>query len=85
MAPRLSELAVPLTPFGAEKIPTCSARSGILLLGVGVGVGIGLLVAPASGEEMRADITPKVSDLGDEVRERTGKKPQGAAIGTYDE
>ena len=59
-------------------------RVGILLLGVGVGVGIGLLIAPASGEETRADITAKVSDLGDKVRERTGKKPQGAT-GTYDE
>jgi hypothetical protein len=32
-------------------------RVGVLLLGVGVGVGIGLLIAPASGEETRADIT----------------------------
>ena len=48
-------------------------RVGVLLLGVGVGVGIGLLIAPASGEETRADITAKVSDLGDKVRERTGK------------
>jgi hypothetical protein len=59
-------------------------RVGVLLFGVGVGVGIGLLIAPASGEETRADITAKVSDLGDKVRERTGKKPQGAT-GTYDE
>jgi hypothetical protein len=57
---------------------------GILLLGVGVGVGIGLLIAPASGEETRADITTKVSDLGDKVRERTVKKPQGTT-GTHDE
>jgi hypothetical protein len=59
-------------------------KVGVLLLGVGVGVGIGLLIAPASGEETRADITAKVSDLGDRVRERTGKKPQGAT-GTYGE
>jgi len=59
-------------------------KVGVLLLGVGVGVGIGLLIAPASGEETRADITAKVSDLGDKVRERTGKKPQ-AATGTYGE
>ena len=55
---------------------------GILLLGVGVGSG--LLIAPASGEETRADITTKVSDLGDNVRERTVKKPQGTT-GTHDE
>ena len=57
-------------------------RVGALLIGVGVGVGVGLLVAPASGEKTRADITDKVSDFGDKVRERTAKKPQGAT-GTY--
>jgi gas vesicle protein len=55
-----------------------------LLIGVGVGVGIGLLIAPASGDSTRADITDKVSDFADKVRERTGKKPQGAT-GTYGE
>jgi hypothetical protein len=54
---------------------------GALLIGVGVGVGVGLLIAPASGESTRADITDKVSDFGDKVRERTGKKAQ-AATGT---
>jgi gas vesicle protein len=49
-----------------------------LLMGVGIGVGIGLLVAPAAGEETRADIADKVSDFGEKVRERTGTKPQGA-------
>jgi hypothetical protein len=56
---------------------------GVLVIGVGIGVGIGLLIAPASGEETRADITDKVSDFGDKVRERTGKKPQGAT-GSHD-
>jgi hypothetical protein len=41
-------------------------------------VGIGILIAPASGEETRADIADKVSDLGDKVREHTGKKPPSA-------
>ena len=50
-----------------------------LLIGVGIGVGVGLLIAPASGDETRADIADKVSDFGERVRERTtGKKPQGA-------
>jgi hypothetical protein len=53
-----------------------------LLVGVGIGVGIGILIAPATGEETRGDIADKVSDLGDKVREATGKKPQ-AATGTY--
>jgi YtxH-like protein len=51
---------------------------GTLLLGVGIGVGIGILIAPARGEETRRDLNDKVSDFGDKIRERTGKKPQGA-------
>ena len=50
-----------------------------LLIGVGIGVGVGLLIAPASGDETRADIANKVSDFGERARERTiRKKPQGA-------
>jgi YtxH-like protein len=51
---------------------------GALLVGVGIGVGIGILIAPASGDETRADLTDKVSEFGDKVRERTGKKMQDA-------
>jgi hypothetical protein len=43
-----------------------------------VGVGIGILIAPASGDETRADLTDRVSEFGDKVRERTGKKTQDA-------
>jgi hypothetical protein len=57
-------------------------KVGALLIGVGVGVGIGMLIAPASGEETRADISDKVSDFGDKVRERPGKKAQ-SATGTH--
>ena len=57
---------------------------GVLLVGVGIGVGVGLLIAPASGEKTRADISDKVSDLGSKVREQAGKKPPGAT-GTYGE
>ena len=57
-------------------------KIGALLIGVGIGVGIGVLIAPASGEETRADISDKVSDVSDKVRERAGKKPQGAT-GTH--
>jgi YtxH-like protein len=59
-------------------------KVGALLIGVGIGVGVGLLIAPASGEETRADISDKVSDFGDKVRERTAKKPL-AATGTHGE
>jgi hypothetical protein len=43
-------------------------KVGALLIGVGIGVGIGMLIAPVSGEEMRAEIADKVSDFGDKVR-----------------
>jgi hypothetical protein len=58
------------------------AKVGALLIGVGIGVGIGMLIAPASGEETRSEINDKISDFGDKVRERTGKKPQGVT-GTH--
>jgi hypothetical protein len=59
-------------------------KAGALLIGVGVGVGVGLLIAPARGEEIRADIAEKVLDFGDKVRERAGKKPE-RATGTHGE
>ena len=59
-------------------------KVGALLIGVGIGVGVGLLIAPASGEATRGEITNKVSDFSEKVRERTGKKPQGAT-GTHGE
>ena len=55
---------------------------GALLIGVGVGVGVGLLIAPATGEQTRADLAEKVSEFGDKVRPRTDKKPQNAT-GSY--
>ena len=53
-------------------------KIGALLIGVGIGVGIGMLIAPASGEETRADLADKVSDFGDKVRKRA-EKAQGAS------
>jgi YtxH-like protein len=58
-------------------------KVGALLIGVGIGVGVGLLIAPARGEETRADIAKKVSDFGEKVRDRE-RKPQGAT-GTHGE
>ena len=60
------------------------SKVSALLIGVGVGLGVGLLIAPASGEKTRADISDKVSDLGSKVREQAGKKPP-SATGTYGE
>ena len=56
-------------------------KVGALLLGVGIGVGVGLLIAPASGEETRADIANKVSAFGEKVHDR---KTQ-ASTGTHGE
>jgi hypothetical protein len=78
MTPRPSASVVPPTRFAERKIRTYSAKSVLF------GVGIGVLIAPASGEETRADITDKVSDFADRVGEHTGKKPQDAT-GTHGE
>jgi YtxH-like protein len=55
-----------------------------LAIGVGIGIGIGVLIAPASGEETRADIAAKVSDIGDKVHAHSGSKPP-SATGTQGE
>jgi len=47
--------------------------------GVGVGVGAALLLAPASGAEIRGQIGDKVQDIGARVRDRFSSK---AATGT---
>jgi YtxH-like protein len=46
--------------------------------GVGVGVGAGLLLAPASGEELRNSISEKVQDISDKVKGRTSSQNYGA-------
>jgi gas vesicle protein len=56
-------------------------KVGALLIGAAIGAGVGLLIAPASGEEMRADIANKVSDFAKKVPDRE-RKPQ-SATGTY--
>lgn len=46
--------------------------------GVGVGVGAGLLLAPASGEELRNSIGEKVQDISGKVKERVSKQNYSA-------
>jgi hypothetical protein len=55
-----------------------------MLLGVGVGVGVGILLAPASGEEIRENIAGKVHDVRERVRGRVSSEPRSAS-GTYGE
>lgn len=46
--------------------------------GVGVGIGTALLLAPASGEEIRGSIGQKVEDIGGRVRSRfSSSSPTG--------
>jgi YtxH-like protein len=53
----------------------------MMLLGVGVGVGIGMLLAPASGEQLRGNLADKVQDLGSRVKDRFSEGQQNT--GTY--
>jgi hypothetical protein len=55
-----------------------------LAMGVGIGVGIGLLIAPASGEETRADIADKVEDFSAKIRKNVEEKPP-SVTGTHGE
>jgi hypothetical protein len=50
----------------------------VFAAGVGVGVGAGLLLAPASGEEIRNSIGEKVQDIGDKVKGRISNRKYGA-------
>ena len=67
--------------FAARKIRRLG-KAFAMAIGVGIGIGIGLLIAPASGEQTRADIADRVTDFSDKVREDVGKKPP-SATGTH--
>jgi hypothetical protein len=53
-----------------------------LLIGVGVGVGVGMLLAPASGEETRGNLSNKVQEFGGRVKDRFSEGKSGST-GTY--
>lgn len=52
------------------------------LVGVGVGVGVGMLLAPASGEETRTNLSERVQEVGEKVRSRFSSEPK-PPTGTY--
>lgn len=52
------------------------------LLGVGVGVGVGMLLAPASGEETRTNLSEKAQEVGGKVRGRFSSGPK-SPTGTF--
>ncbi|HZR57132.1 MAG TPA: YtxH domain-containing protein [Terriglobales bacterium] len=51
------------------------STAAAVLIGVGIGVGVGILLAPASGEEIRSNIADKVRSFSEDAQER--------ASGTY--
>ena len=53
-----------------------------LLLGVGIGVGVGMLLAPASGEEIRSNLADKVQDFGGKMKSRFAAERE-SSTGTY--
>jgi hypothetical protein len=55
------------------------STAAALLIGVGVGVGVGMLLAPASGEETRSNISNKVQEFGDRVRDKFDQKRDSEA------
>lgn len=59
------------------------SHAASLLIGVGVGVGVGMLLAPASGEETRSNLSNKVHDFGDRVRDRFSEPKRESGSGTY--
>jgi gas vesicle protein len=68
--------------LGEEEDSQILGKAVALVIGVRIGVRIGLLIAPASGEETRADIADKISDFGDNVSETKRKR---AATGSHGE
>lgn len=58
------------------------STAAALLIGVGVGVGVGMLLAPASGEETRSNLSNKVHEFGDRMRDKFSSEEE-SSTGTY--
>lgn len=54
-----------------------------LLVGIGVGVGVGMLLAPASGEETRSNLSNKVQEFGDRMRDRFSDEKRESGSASY--
>ena len=50
--------------------------------GIGLGVGVSILLAPASGAEVRRSIGEKVQDIGEAMRDQFSTDSKSAATGT---
>ena len=53
------------------------STTAAFLIGAGVGVGLGMLLAPASGEEIRSNISEKVRDRFSRMNERMNQPSTG--------
>ena len=51
-------------------------------MGIGVGVGVGMLLAPASGEETRSNLSHRVHEFSDRMRDKFATGEQ-SSTGTY--
>ena len=58
------------------------STAAALLIGIGVGVGVGMLLAPASGEQTRKDLSNRVHEFGDRMRDKFSSG-EHAPTGTY--
>ena len=52
-----------------------SSRATVFLLGVGVGAGLGILLAPASGSEIRESFRDKATEVKNKIRESVTRMP----------
>jgi hypothetical protein len=50
--------------------------------GIGLGLGVGILLAPASGAEVRRSIGEKVQDIGEVIRDQFSTDAKSEATGT---
>jgi hypothetical protein len=65
---------------GEDQVGISTAAA--LLLGIGVGVGVGILLAPASGEQTRSNLSNKVQEFSDRVRDKFSSERESGS-GAY--
>lgn len=58
------------------------STAAALLIGIGVGVGVGMLLAPASGEETRSNLSNRVHEFSDRMRDKFSAGEE-SPTGTY--
>lgn len=60
------------------------STAATLLIGIGVGVGVGMLLAPASGEETRSNLSNKVQEFSGRMKDKfASEQERPAGTGTY--